>query len=266
MAHEIGKIPEIVNRIESRRQHLFDLKEMMQIGPRVARANRTATSRIDGLFVPDIPRLLDHHSPETCKERTGPPMARRHHTIEQVDPPHCAFDEIFRHPYTHQIPRLRSRQLRDGHIQHGMHFYLRLSHRKPTDRITLETKPDKVSRRGYAEIHIEAALHDPKEGLIRATPTGLTTLCPESGPSHGIAHHLSLSRQSHAVIERHHNIGPQRFLNFDGGLRCNEMCGPIEMRLKAHALVRHLTQFSQTENLKSAAVRQDGSGPPGEPM
>src|SRR5437660_11344806 len=38
------------------------------------------------------------------------------------------------------------------------------------------------------------------------------------------------------------------------------------MRLKAHSLVRHLAQFGEAENLKSATVRQDGSGPPGEPV
>src|SRR6185295_2112926 len=227
MAHEIGKIPEIVNRIESRRQHLFDLKKVMRIGPRVARANGTATSRIDRLFVPDIPRLLDYHSPETRKERTGPPMARRHHTIEQVDPPRCAFDEIFRHPYTHQIPRLRSRQLRHGHVQHGMHFYLRFSHRKPTDRVPIEATLPEVACRSHAEICIQAALDDSKESLICAAPAGLTALRPKGGSSDGIAHDLSLSRQSHAVIERHHDIGPQRFLNLDSGLWRDEMCGPI---------------------------------------
>ena len=38
------------------------------------------------------------------------------------------------------------------------------------------------------------------------------------------------------------------------------------MRLKAHSLVRHLAQFGEAENLKSATVRQDGSGPPCEPV
>ena len=38
------------------------------------------------------------------------------------------------------------------------------------------------------------------------------------------------------------------------------------MRLKAHTFVRHLAQFGETENLKSAAVRQDGSGPSGKSM
>ena len=68
------------------------------------------------------------------------------------------------------------------------------------------------------------------------------------------------------MIERHHDIGSQRFFDLDGGLRRDEMRGPIEMRLKAHTLVRHFAQFGETENLKSAAVRQDGSVPPGEPM
>src|SRR2546423_15205527 len=148
----------------------------MQIGPRVARADRTTAGWIDRLFISEIPRLLDHHAPNSRKERTGPPMARWHDAIEEVDPAHRTFDQILRHPHTHQIPRLPSRPFRHRHIQHGIHLWLRFSHRKPADRVTLEANPDEVSRRGHAEVCIQAALHDPKKGLIRATPTGLTAL------------------------------------------------------------------------------------------
>lgn len=68
------------------------------------------------------------------------------------------------------------------------------------------------------------------------------------------------------MIERHHDIGPQRFFDLDGSLRRDEMCGSIEMRLKAHAFVRHLTQLRKAENLKPSAVRQDGSRPTSEPV
>jgi len=101
----------------------------------------------------------------------------------------------------------------------------------------------------------------PKEGRVAVNGRDTTHVAP-----HRIAHDLSLSRQGHTVIERHHDIGAQRFFNFNRGLRRNEMCRPIEMRLKAHSLIRHFAQFGKTENLKSTAVRQDRSGPPGKPM
>src|SRR4029077_16543869 len=89
--------------------------------------------------------------------------------------------------------------------------------------IALEAKPDEITRRGHTEIDIQSALHNPKERLIRAAPTGLTALRPMSGASHGIADNLFLSRQGHAVIEGHHDIGPQGFFNLDGRFRRDEM-------------------------------------------
>jgi hypothetical protein len=120
--------------------------------------------------------------------------------------------------------------------------------------------------RSYAEIGIQAALHDPEEDLIPATSTGLTTLRPNGGSSDRIANDLSLGRQSDTVIERHHDIGSQGFLNLNGSFRRDEMCGPIQMRLKTYALVCHPAQLREAENLKPSAIRQDSSGPPGELM
>jgi hypothetical protein len=68
------------------------------------------------------------------------------------------------------------------------------------------------------------------------------------------------------VIERHYDIGPQRFFNLNGSLRRDEMSGSIDMRLKTHPFVCHLAQLRETENLKPPTVRQDGSRPPGKPM
>ena len=40
----------------------------------------------------------------------------------------------------------------------------------------------------------------------------------------------------------------------------------VDMRLKCDAIIRDRAQFRQTEDLKSSAVREDGSGPAGKGM
>jgi hypothetical protein len=74
------------------------------------------------------------------------------------------------------------------------------------------------------------------------------------------------SRQSHALIECHGNIGTERFLDLDRDFRSNEMPGTVQMRLKSHPIVRHLAQFCQAEDLKSSAIRQHRARPTGEGM
>src|SRR4029079_10585408 len=70
--HEVGKIPEIMDRVQSRGQHLLHVIEMVQIGARKARADGAPASRVNGRFVPLVAGLLNQHTAETCEQTTGP--------------------------------------------------------------------------------------------------------------------------------------------------------------------------------------------------
>src|SRR5215475_10596954 len=115
-------------------------------------------------------------------------------------------------------------------------------------------------------MQLQPALDNAEEGLIVSPAADLTTGSPETGPPDCLAYDISFRREGHALVESHDEVGTQRFLNLDRRLRRNEMCRTVEMRLEAHTFVRNLAQFCQAENLKAAAVRQNGSRPSGEAM
>src|SRR5215831_15088016 len=73
--HEIGEIPEVVNRIEPGAEHFFHVKQVMQVGSRIARADWTATGRINRSLVANILGLFDQDSAEAGKEPAGPAVA-----------------------------------------------------------------------------------------------------------------------------------------------------------------------------------------------
>src|SRR6185503_543153 len=144
--HEIGKIPEIMDRVQSRGQHLLNVIEMMKMGARIARADGAPASRINGRFVALVAGLLNQHTAETCEQPPGPSVAGRHHTVEQVDAASHSFDEILRHADAHQIARFGSRQLRHRHLQHAVHVGLAFADGESADCIPVELQPDEITR------------------------------------------------------------------------------------------------------------------------
>lgn len=78
----------------------------------------------------------------------------------------------------------------------------------------------------------------------------LAASSPDRCPFHGSLHVRTPCWQTYAFIERHDDVRPEAGLDLDGLLRGNVMQHPIEMRLKGHALVRHLSDLGKTEDLK----------------
>jgi len=74
-AHEIGEIPEVVNRIEPRAEHFFHVEQMMQVSPGIPQADRAATGRIDRSVVANILGLFDQDPTEAGKKPAGPAVA-----------------------------------------------------------------------------------------------------------------------------------------------------------------------------------------------
>src|SRR5204863_7937966 len=64
-----------------------------------------------------------------------------------------------------------------------------------------------------------------------------------------------------ALVQNHGDITAKRRLNLHRDFRANERRRSVEMILKSDALLGHLPQFRQGENLISAAVRQNRPGP-----
>ena len=64
--------------------------------------------------------------------------------------------------------------------------------------------------------------------------------------------------------KRHRHVAVERVLNLHRDLRRQEKFAAVDGISKANAFLGDLTQFAETENLKSARIREDGLIPPAE--
>src|SRR5438270_14072811 len=94
----------------------------------------------------------------------------------------------------------------------------------------------------------------------------MSGLRPANGPPHGAKRIRVSGRITEALIERHLNIAAQRQLDIDRSFGRKEMRIAVEMRVKQHTLLGDLADRIQAEDLKSAGIGEDGTGPSHEAM
>jgi hypothetical protein len=73
-------------------------------------------------------------------------------------------------------------------------------------------------------------------------------------------------RWCHRLVERHRNIGTERFLNRDRMLGREPMRRPIEMAPERHAVLVDDPEVAERHDLESAGVGQDRLVPGHEPV
>src|SRR5690242_18779659 len=129
-----------MNGIQPRGQHLLDVIQVVQIGPRIAGADHAPAGRIDRRLVPLIAGLLDQHAAERRKQPAGPSMTRGHDAIEKIDAPRDGFQQVFRHTDAHEIAWFRRRQFRRRDVEHAVHVGLAFADRKSSDGIAVRSE------------------------------------------------------------------------------------------------------------------------------
>ena len=136
---------------------------MMQIRARIPFTYRAAAVGIDRPFILFELRLLDGDAPESRKQPSRPPVAGRHHTIEQIDPAGDPFDQILGKAHPHQIARLILGQSRKNGFKNAAAILFGFPYRKATDGIAIESNIEQAFERCDAKILINSALHDRKQ-------------------------------------------------------------------------------------------------------
>ena len=69
-----------------------------------------------------------------------------------------------------------------------------------------------------------------------------------------------------ALVEGHADVRAEGDLHVDGVFGSEEVAAAVQMRAEAHALIRHLAQLAQTEDLKAAGVGQQRPRPAHKPV
>src|SRR5205814_126462 len=64
-----------------------------------------------------------------------------------------------------------------------------------------------------------------------------------------------------AIVKDHDDVGTERALDFHHFFGPKEKQRTVKMRTELHAVRLHFADSGETENLKTATVREDGEGP-----
>ena len=228
---------------------------------------RTAVRLEARRFDVDLPFPLDPN-------RAVAAVARGRHAVEHVDAARDRLDQVVGIAYTHQVARVRGRQLGLQHLEHLVHARLGLAHRQPADRDAVPVRQLEYPARGVLpQVGENRALQDREKGLLRPVTLAFqllevvaAALQPAQRPLVRLFRDVACRLAGWTLVERHDDVRAQRPLRFHHAFRREQMARPVDMALKLHPGLAHLVDFGQTEHLKTAAVGQDRPVPVHEPV
>src|SRR5690606_33284679 len=104
---------------------------------------------------------------------------------------------------------------------------------------------------------VQPTLDDPEEGAARTAPRRDAPAEPTRGAGERSLHVAPLRRRGRALVEGHDDVGAQPLLDLDGALGGEHVRAPIQMALKARALLGDPALLRQAEDLEAPAVGED---------
>ncbi len=111
-----------------------------------------------------------------------------------------------------------------------------------------------------AQVRVDPALDDAKEGLVVPFPGGQAALGPAVSPLHG-EFAVSVVVGVGALVEGHDDIRPQVLLDGDGFFGGEAVSGAVDMTLEGDPVVVDLAGLGQREDLEAARIGQQGMRP-----
>jgi hypothetical protein len=114
-----------------------------------------------------------------------------------------------------------------------------------------------------AQLGVEAALHDGKERGFGSGSGGEATAGPAGRALHRGFDFGARGAGGRQVVEAHHDVAADRFLDLDGVLGGEVEVGAVEVVAKAHPVLVDGAQLGEREDLEAAAVGEDRAAPAG---
>src|SRR6185503_3886834 len=131
----------------------------------MAPAGRALALGIGRTRVLRVPGVLDGNGAAPGEQLAVPRVPGGQDTVEHVDPPGDALDEVVRHADPHQVSGRRPWKLRRGMAGQVIHDVARLTYGQPADCIPLEADRNGPGDALIPEVLERGALDDPELGL-----------------------------------------------------------------------------------------------------
>ena len=138
LAHELVVEVDVVLPEELPAERLARLRQVMQVGARVARAGRAGAGRIEFLLGEFVNAAA--HLQKAARGEDGAALRelRRHDAIEHVHAAMDGFENVERRADAHEVARLVLRQKLRGEFAHVLALALALADREPADGESVE--------------------------------------------------------------------------------------------------------------------------------
>src|SRR5688500_12355929 len=227
----------IMQRQETQPKHLVAGEEVADVGPREPRARRALAAVVERARVRSQLGAPDVELPIAGERGTLAAVARRGDAVEEIDAPRDALDEVLWEADAHEVAGFVLRQLVVNDLEHLVHLRLGLADGQSTDRVAGEiSHASNGSRRIAAQVRMDAALQDRKEGLGIPHSSLLIALerryTPSQPPLPSLARFTrerNLSLPGHHVVVLHDDVGAGCTLEGDDALRREESAGSIDV-------------------------------------
>ena len=177
-------------------------------------------------------------------------VSARVYTVEKVHTTIYCFQNVGRGSDTHQIRWLFQWQMRYGHIQDMVHFFMAFSYSQSTYRITIQIHLTDRFCVIDTDIIKDSSLIDTEQQLIfidrifqavQSGHLGFTSCQPTGGSCHGILHIASFCHAGRALIESHRNGGSQVGLDLHTLFRSHEDLVTIDVGTESYAFFLDLS-------------------------
>ena len=189
---------------------------MAEVGAGIAAADRAITERVDGAGVPFIFLIPDVQDAGPGEQMAVTSVSRGHDTVEEVDAPRHALDDISRRSDAHQITGLVLRHIFLHRLDGIVHLLVRLPYGQSADGIARQIELRDLFHMSDTKVMEHRALIDAKQHLPRIdrirfgiilSQGGFTARQPARRARAGGFHILVRRRNLHALIKGHGDVG-----------------------------------------------------------
>ena len=234
---------------------------MTHVAAREVAAAVAVAAFFDRALVENPFRRLDRNVSAPGYGRAVTGDARGDDAVEHVDSAGDALGHLAHDPKPHHVARLVLGQVRNRSVDRLIHEILGLADRDPAHGIAVEAYLHKFFGAVAAQVVVDAALHDPENELSVGVRLVLGALRPAQSLRYRFFGALALARIGQAFVEDHRDVGAEYALHGHRLLGTEEEFVAVQMGVEAAAVFRYLAHLGQREDLKSAAVGENGAIP-----
>ena len=270
LAGEVIVEVQVMGDGQTHTQRLLGLDEVADIGAAVVAAGGAVAGQADGAGILHVLLVEKVDLPFPSEQVAVAGVSRGHDAVEKVHAHVDGLQNIARSTHAHEVAGLILGHMRLHGVDDAVHLLGGLTDRQTADGVALAGDLGDLMHMLDTEILVGTALVDAEEHLVavdglgeavEAVHLGAATLQPADGAGAGLLDVLVGGGVLDALVEGHGYGGGQVRLDLHTLLGAHEDALAVHMGGELHALLGDLAEGGQGEDLKSAAVGEDGFGP-----